>query len=214
MSSSESPSESSSESPPSPISEGDLRLSVPAEQTVNTPAPPKNVSQWQLMMEMIHKKHEEALREQRVSIDRLEQTLLSQQQQYKKSMDEIKSKTNDVISNLRNQISSLKKNSKTLASEVAMLKKNTSKKETPASTSSGSSNASSWGLSSFLGASDKGNDLQKLASKCAKQMQNFHTRLQVVQIQGTHELTDLYAPTTTNHAHNHSHTHAHAVMNS
>ena len=207
--SSESSESFADESPPptSAIAGGNLRLPV-------TPAPQKNVNQRQMTSEMMHekheealreqrvsierleqallfqqqqhmheehRKHEEALREQRVSIERLEQALLVQQQQHKKSIDEIKSKTNDVIGSLRNQISVLKKNCKTTMSEVATLKKDTAKKEPPANSASAPTPASSWGLSTFLGASNKDDNLKKLASKCAKQMQNFHTRLQVVE---------------------------------
>ena len=143
------------------------------------PAPKAKLSQWQLTSETMHKQHGEALREQRVLIERLEQTLMLQQQQHKKNIDEIKSKTNGVIANLRNQISALKKTSKNLASDVAVLKTNAAKAEAPANSTVGSSSSSSWGLSSFLGASGKDNDIKNLASKCAKQMQNFHTRLQV-----------------------------------
>lgn len=181
MSSSDSSENSESfadESPPptSAIAGRKLRLPV-------TPAPQKNANQSQLTSEMMYKKHQEALREQKLSIERLEQALLLQQQQHKKSIDEIKSKTNDVIGSLRNQISGLKKNSKTLMSEVATLKKSAAKKEPPANSASPPTPTSSWGLSTFLGASSNNDDdLKKLASKCAKQMQNFNTRLQVCKI--------------------------------
>ena len=71
-------------------------------------------------------------------------------------------------------------------SEVATLKEQAAKKQAaPANSAPGASSSSSWGLSSFLGASGKDADLKKLASKCAKQMQNFHTRLQVKNVDHT-----------------------------
>lgn len=158
--------------PTSGIAGGKLRLPV-------TPAPQKNANQSQLASEIMYKKHQEALREQKLAIERLEQALLLQQQQHKKNIDEIKSKTNDVIGSLRNQISVLKKTSKTLMSEVATLKKGAARKEPPANSASIPTPTSSWGLSTFLGASSNNDDdVKKLVSKCTKQMQNFHTRLQ------------------------------------